>query len=627
MELELTEKNKLKDKLQKNFDYADTYKQNYDKQWYMNFNFVFGQQWVNWSEKEESFVTIPQPNWKRELRVMANRIFPTVRTVITKLLGKKVDITILPNKDDETINATAIVGQKVVQSILTKHNNMYDIGFDLVTYGMSYQEITFDPFAGDLIDKNEIGEETFLGDINISHLTPFEVWIDPLATSVKDARWYFTIKIRDIDYVKDTYGIEVKPTTITLPMILQRVENYYHKKTYTQTNGVVLKQYYQKASKEYPNGLKVLIANDEIIKVDDNPYRDNKGEPYLPIVECPFFIKNNQLNSTSLVEHLIPLQKEYNTTRTEIMLQERLMTKGKWLIPISCNVSKNSCTSEAGEKIYYDSRGGQPQQIQGVAPSPEYWNHINFVKGEFDDVAGLHEVSRGKVPSGIRSYKAVAYLQEQDDSLLSITYFNLINMYKDIAYMILNQAKTFYKEDRLLKIVGKNNQFEVFEFKKGSLDNIDQTSILIEEGSKMPHSMIARQGVVMDLWQAGIINDRNKALKLLEFSTEQQVFDDTKLDELNAKTENEEMSKGVQVEVTDYDNHPIHVEIHNKFRKGAEFKKLDNQIKQMAQLHIQTHQKLIDLQMMKMMELQNQGNQGKGIQKPKRGTKTGKMQE
>lgn len=596
----------LKSLIINKFNEADSVKRSLDRRWYECLLFTYGRQWLNWNEREGIFEDATAPRYKKRARVTANRIFSTVRGVIVRLAPNLLNFKVLPKKDEKV----ASVCDKILQYVLQKYRTIhYEVSFDVLVFGKSFIKVVFNPDIGEYI-----AEGVRLGDITLTHLTPFEVWIDPLATSIYDARYCFVVKIRDIDYVREHYGVDVKPSTAVIPNILQTLEVYYGKKPYLPKNAVVVKEFWSKSMEGYPGGLYCILVNDEIVKVEENPYKDLEGRPFLPLVEFNFFTTSNQLYGTSLVEQLIPLQKEYNVLRTEIVLQEQLMTKPKWLIPIQCNVGEEAITGEPGEKIYFDARGGVPQQIQGVPPSPEYWQHLAYIKQEFDDIAGLHDVSRGKVPSGIRSYIAIAFLQEQDQSLLSITRQNMIDSFIKMCYMILSIAKLYYLEDRILAIVGEGNRAEVYKFVKGSLDDLSSSSIEIVEGATLPQSMVARQQFILSLWQAGLIRDPQKVLELLQIPAV-EILEDTQLDERNAENENMVISQGQYVEVDRADNHNIHLQKHYNFMKTDEYKVLPQEIKELFNRHCDTHQKLINLQLMQLQQ----------FVEPKRGRKTDKL--
>lgn len=587
----------IKKYIQDKWSTAEAFRKVFDKKWYKNLLYTYGNQWLLWDDVEEKYIEAKLPKYKKRNLAVANRIFATVRTVINKLVGTPISLTAIPKKEDKTL---AEVCNKILSYVLGKYRNIeYELAFDLLVFGKTFIKCVFDPDEGELIE----GTDLRIGDIVLSHLTPFEVYLDPLATSLDTAQWCFVCKIRSAEYIRDKYGVEVKSTVGVLPTIFQLLEIYYGKKPHLPKDMVLIKEFWMKPTKDYPNGLFVILANEDIVKIEENPYRDISGRVYIPLVEMDFFVTNNQLYGTSLVEQLIPLQREYNKLRTEIMIQEEMMTKPKWLIPTQSGISDTSITGEPGEKIYYDGRYPAPTAVEGVPPSPELWQHLAFIKNEFDDIAGVHDVSRGKVPSGVRSYVAIAYLQEQDASLLAITRNNMIQGYKKLGYMILSQAKQFFIEDRMLTIIGREGQYELYKFEKSSLSDLSEANILILEGSSLPQSMVARQQFILALWQSGLISNPQKVLELLGLPS-LEVFEDTKLDERNASNENLTMMNGVYAEVQRSDNHQVHLNIHYNFLK--ENPNLPLEIKELFDKHCDIHQKLINLQLMMLQQFMPQ---------------------
>jgi hypothetical protein len=55
------------------------------------------------------------------------------------------------------------------------------------------------------------------------------------------------------------------------------------------------------------------------------------------------------------------------------------------------------------------------------------------------------------------------------------------------------------------------------------------------------------------------------------------------------------------VEVHDWDNHAIHIVVHNNFRKGQEFEMLPDTTKEQFQKHIMMHQMAAQMQLMQQM--------------------------
>jgi hypothetical protein len=61
------------------------------------------------------------------------------------------------------------------------------------------------------------------------------------------------------------------------------------------------------------------------------------------------------------------------------------------------------------------------------------------------------------------------------------------------------------------------------------------------------------------------------------------------------------MNQPPLVPVHDWDNHAVHVEVHNRFRKSQTFELLPDAVKEEFQRHIELHQQALQAQMMQQM--------------------------
>lgn len=646
----------LQTEIDKKFMAAQEARMSADSRWYTAAAFLFGKQWIGYDAESKRFFEGAAPSWR--VRVVANMIFPTIRQLVAKVVRQDLSAVCIPYTRDEQAKSTSKVAGKIIKAVLEKNiirKLSFEMALNIFTFGITFVKVFWDgkqkaympgaegekqdavltpeddrmademgmpnlseimgqerelfqkSLEGDMealmtgqLSPQMPAEEFAIGDVVVENLRPDFIYIDPLAESVQEARHLFLCKIRSKEYVQERYGVDVEEKDVTLPNPQQSIDNLLNTGV-ESTKGILVKEYWERKSSQYPNGRFIVMANDKIVKEGDNPYSDIGCD--IPFEQINYFAPLNNLYSTSIVEQLIPLQKEYNRLRSDVVEHEKVMMRGKWLIPIGCNISKNSLTSEPGEKVYYDPRGGTPMAVAGTPPPAQIWGHISHVKSEFNDIAGLHEVSRGKVPSGVRSAAGIMFLQEQDDLQLSIVNSFLQEGFLGICKKIVKLARKYYKEDRLLKLTGRGSQIEIFQFKEGTLDK-DDFDIFVEFGSKVPFSYVARQQFIMSLWDRGIIRDGDKILKLLEFTVADEIYQSSENDELQARIENHSMTQGQQVIAEDFEDHMVHIKIHNEFRKNPDFKQKPREMQELFREHVNYHQQFIAIQMAAMMEQQ-----------------------
>jgi hypothetical protein len=262
-----------------------------------------------------------------------------------------------------------------------------------------------------------------------------------------------------------------------------------------------------------------------------------------------------------------------------------------------------------------------------------------------DDISGQHEVSKGTAPPGVTAATAISYLQEQDETSLSYTYDSLEEAVEKVAHMTLNYVKQFWDEERQVKITGMDGSFDVKAFKGSDLR--DNTDIRIEAGSALPVSKAAKQAFIMDLMKMGFI-DPQKGLEVMEIGGINKIYENIQTDIRQAQRENLRMSQATEeliqqdrmqklgeffqssegqqamiegrlvpgptgepmlmeenpetgeimpgpvpttliVSVNSWDDHRLHIERHNHYRKGQAFEQLPPEAKELFEQHVQQH--------------------------------------
>lgn len=587
--------------IKKRFEKAKTFRSVVEKIWYVCLCYFYGKQWITWDNSSQVVRDLKQD--PKKFYVTSNKIFPTIRQITAKISKQKFSLIAVPTKKEVSDIANANVANKILSHVLENTNvlnkfgmNMYEIILNMFLFSKSYMKVFWNSNLGEIIPESG---GLKIGEISTLPLSPFYVYVDPLASSVYDARYVFIVSIRSQEYVEEYYGVNKESISgSNMPSIITRVEDFFNKTGTVREDSIFVVEYYEMPTISNPSGRHIIFCNWE--KVVDDELQDEN----IPLVEFNYFPKLGQQNSINPTEQMIPTQKEYNRLRSEIVKWEKVMMKGKYFIPANSLINPGSITDETGEKVYFDSRYGAPVGVPGVPPPAELWLHLDRLKDEFDEISGIRDISKGIVPAGLRSGQAIMFLQEQDDSNLSPTYNLLADSLSILGNRIVSLAQKHYKEDRLLKVGGEGIKYDIYEFKKEEKIYSKNLDIHVEIGSKLPFSYVAKQQFVMQLVQSGLLQDREKALKLLEMPTEDEIFGEDKYDEVNINRENEIMSKGQPAIVNDFDNHEQHNKGHNNFRKRPSFIELPEEVKKLFFDHVGFHGKFIFLAQKQMIEMQ-----------------------
>ena len=570
------------------------------QQWAVNIAYLTGKQWVAYDKSSRKIVEKPKESW--EERVTVNRIRPIIRTELAKITKSKPQFNVIAASNEEEDIDSSKVGTQALDFIW-RNSNMDEKRFKSalwqITTGTGIVKTWWNDKLGDeaqlntLDDQGEFsldeqGQEVMqaqkLGDIDNSVVSPFDFTFDPSATEFDEAKWCCENKLRTVDYVKENYEVDVAPddglsaTNIFNGMLANVNGQASDYKPVKVKDGVMVKEYWELKSVKYPKGRHITIANGKLLQYEDNPY---DRLPY-------FFFAHNlvpgRVYGSSNIEDLIPIQKEYNKTRTQRRLNQTRTGNQRMLVEANSLIDEP--TNEPGEIVEYRMGKNKPTW-ETPPPEPGHIQaELELQLRDFEDVSGIHEVSQGTSPAGVKSGIAISFLQEQDETKFGPIVHNIESTYEKWAQFVLVLIQKNYIEPRMIKIVGKNNQVEVKEFQGSDLKG--NTDVKVVAGSAMPKSTAARQDFVLSLWDRKIISDPQKALKLLEFGAIEEVFEDLSIDVNQAKAEQKQWLKGdFSHQTRDFYNHEIHIAEHNKYRKSDDYEKSQSQ--QQVDDHVAQH--------------------------------------
>jgi len=551
-----------------------------EPQWHENLAFYLGKQWLRWDPVRRRLMKPDVPPWR--VLVTANFIQGVIRTEYAKMTKQKPTVGVQPRTNNPDDEAQARASEKILEYLWrqtgTHKATKRALLWALVT-GTGVLKIFWDPTAGD-----EIDEGVNLGEIVVVSCSPFEIYPDPFGETLEEKHWLFHVKIHSADYVKAKYDADIDPEPVTGDEYAEaQVLNFTGDIVAGPRKGVVIKEYWERPSEEYPDGRYVVYARDQVLASGPNPY----PRIYLPFVEIPHIPVPGRFWGESTVTFLKDIQRNYNKSRSQIIEIRNLMAKPKWLVPKGS--IDRSITTAPAEIVDYTPVGGfKPEPVKGGDVSATYWRDLEQCRHEMYEISGQHEVSHAQVPGEVRSGIAIAYLQEQDDTRLNPTVQAYETAIEKLETYKLELARQFYAEPRTARIVGEENRAEVFEF--SAEDIPENADVNVVAGSSLPQSRVAKQEFVLELWRDKLIQDPRKVLKLLEFGDVEGIYEDTNLDIGQAERENQEMVEGIPHEPEDFENHELHIYTHNKFRKSAEYDELDDGIKELFGQHVEMHE-------------------------------------
>lgn len=574
-----------------------------EQQWYLNLCFYGGKQ--NVAIRKGTAVTTsfagqfyvpPAPYYR--VRHVVNRVRTIVRTEISKLTAQKPTAYVLPaTSDDEDLfaaQAAEQIWESKYKSAKLPAVFRRAIWWNQVC-GNAFVRSAWDPDATDK-DSDQIGDMAY------EAVTPFHLFVPDLTEEdLEKQPFIIYAQLHTHDYVKMHYPeakVQTQADQRSEIMDDKWLDNLSSQNVQNR-RGVLCLEVWAKPGmiKEMPNGGMFLVVGDSIVTVHDGWPYDHGEYPFSKLSNIP----SGKFYTDSIMVDLIPIQREYNRTRSQIIEAKNRMAKPQ-LRAEKGSIDPAKITSEPGQVIEYNT-GYQPPEPLPLVPIPNYvLQELDRILQDMADISGQHEVSNGQVPPGITAATAINYLQEQDDSIMSYAFASLEEAYENVAYMTLCYAKQFWDTPRMVKVAGNNESFDVLMLKGANLKG--NTDVTIEAGSALPISKAAKQAFIMDLMQMGFI-DPAVGLEVMEMGGISKVYESVKIDVRQAQRENLRLARiddetfqqfqqaGQEasiVPVNSWDNHMSHIDAHNRYRKSQAYDNLSQGAKIAFEVHVQQHQ-------------------------------------
>ena len=628
------------------FDIAKSQRQPFEKEWYNNLAMFFGKHYMQWAGSTTTGFSMSQPKaaaWR--VRLVANRIKPIVRKENAKVNKERGIWYVVPSTPDDEDLAKARMASAISDQLLDSKNfqlRKREAIWWRGVCGTGFMKVYFDPAK------------------DISYLAPstFHMWFPNLEEQdIQEQDWVCHGIATTVEAVKALYGVDVEPdSNADIPESKFRLSLGLAKKGDVKDH-VFLKEFWVKSCPSFPEGAMFVISNSELIFMTEKPPEmqmrpDGKpvldpttGQP-VPVPKTtkpsnivggdapesvfpyehgkyPFakvdHIPTGRFYAESIIKDLIPIQKEYNRSRSQGIEARNLTGKPQWASPKG-SVDVRKLSAQPGLVIEYTPGFDAPAPVK----NPELPSYFQFVQqsslDDMDYISNQYEVTQGRTPPGVEAASAIAYLQEENDSILEETIASMEEMVQSVGYQSVMLAKQFWDEQKMVQVISGDQVYEVMQFKQNSLP--DEVDFKVEHGSMAPRSRAAKQAFIIDLIDKQLIPPM-EGLKYLEMSEVSRLYAELAIDTRQAERENFKM-KMIKPEtaappldgmgqaigqppepqplqnpvmVNTFDNHQAHIYVHGKFMKSQSYEQLDPTVQQMFlehyNLHLETYGKQI----------------------------------
>ena len=306
------------------------------------------------------------------------------------------------------------------------------VGHGWLKAGYRYVEEESIDQEGDHSDPNADGNEITPSIIVtedrpfVERVSPFDVFVDPDATSMYDARWIAQRIRRSLKEVKSDkrYSRSARDSINATSWGRYSDDPYKRQIQDTEEGYVEVWEYYDIAKKTmcvFAEGCQQFL-----VKPMDMPYAF--GHPFVMIrnYDIPdYFYPMGDL------EAIEPLQRELNATRTQMMNHRKRYSR-KYLYKESAFDADGRDALESDYDNVMVPVAGDENLANVVAPfpavmtPPEFYRQSDIIEGDIQTVSGVSEYQRGGVPEIRRTATEAGIIQDAANARYIFTKLDLL---------------------------------------------------------------------------------------------------------------------------------------------------------------------------------------------------------
>lgn len=588
----------------------------------LNVNFYNGEQFTTIdSMKNDIEEILPLSEW--EERNAFNEIAPSIETRCAILSKRKNNLKNRPASASSEDRTAAKIGNKILASTrnrLGMSDLQQEANILAEVMGTAIWKTVWDPSAGRVVgeyqrsitedekinlpmyeyengllgyEKNVAINKIHEGDVVTSVHSFFEIFPENIHIPCRQNRRIMHVVLMSPDEVFEKWGKIVKGTDNdtyklvattgkTIGSAITGRSSGHLFDSVTMHDTVRVYEEWELPSARYPDGRLIICSDDELFYYGTLPDALGENGEYILPFDVQQSVKNDGFFGTSVIQRMIPLQIKYNSIKNRT--QDFINRVAIGVI----TAEENSLVDEEyflengiapGEVVLY-KRGATPPKYLNSSDLPnDLAREENALLSAFDRFSGVSQLAKqSTVPSQVTSGVAIAGLAEQDDTRIGLTAENIKHCLTSIGKKWLVLYRNNVKYSRIVREIGRNNEFEIGQFVGSDLTSFD---VFVESEPEASDTLSQRRQKVIELLNGGLFNDpetgnitqegRIKVFEMLELGDWENFVDADDDQKKRAQRENNAMVTGEAAVIRDFDDDLIHISVHNNFRLKAEY--------------------------------------------------------
>lgn len=393
---------------------------NVELQWFVNYMYYMGYQNIKYDPVTGNIVK----DSKDPLNFYINYTYMITRAVRNAVMRTQPqwDVDALPYGDLDP-QESRLLGEylgfeydKLGMNAMTNKVVLYGL-----LYGLGIFQYGYDANA----DNGE-------GNVWVETLDPFDTYIDPYATTAKDARYIVKVMSKPLDLVEENsnYDQEALENIQSTDKMSESdykdlIMNNLHDAGYVKGNVILHESWCM--TKE---GVRVITTcQNEILRNEVTDF-----------TELPFVFYKPDINLSTVygegwVKNIVNINKALNYLETSRLQYNIIFNKGKMLVPKGAGIK--NVTNVHGQKIEYKP-GFKPEVMDMKPQGSDVEKQIAQLGQYMQQIGAANEAFLGQTPAGVKSGRAI-------ETLVANNYVNLSDLISNLATALEDMGEAILK--------------------------------------------------------------------------------------------------------------------------------------------------------------------------------------
>ena len=585
---------------------------------------------IAWTDEGKQFGEYKTGAWtpvqfrNRKKMVVVNLMKP-----LSEAIEGKIDMTHelvgLPNSGEVEDSSASQVATKLLSHNDYVNDNTVldeDIKYDMTRTGNAFKKTVWNKNKHGYIRDEDGKNVEQPGEVVSTVPSVFNMRPDPTAQKIpEDCRWFVELEPVTFDWILDNFDItreEIQEQVSGKSTVSDKHKgmNIDEDLIDKEEDEAVILRYWERKTKKYKEGRFFIVLGDLFLWKGPNK---ELGE--IPFSHYIYKKSGNTPWGTGPMYHVQDLQREYN--RTVSIVSEHIEAwKPKIMMPIGSVKKAGAFTTDIAEILEYDDSKTAPHSLTLPQLNPEVMVFLQLMEGGFGKVSNVHEVSYSQLPKYASRAPASLFsmMMEQENMKLDPMIKRINQTIIKEGIFRLRLMDKYYKQERMIKVVGKDVAASVEYFKGADLNgNFD---VKLSIGVSLHQSKEVLRRLVIELKQNQVLNDKdnNKILKLLQMGDLSEELRGDLSDTARAirenhafinETDDKQFAKG-GVKMYIHDDHELHLGYHTNLRKSEEVQAWSDERLARIDAHIDEHLgKVMELRQMAQQMMASQTNANK----------------